>query len=571
MNGVPSRWLAATLAAGLAGSTLAVGLAPAAAAQPVRPETMMAERTNPAVQLVETTFTGTVTMRHVELSSAGNQLLGTAIAKYYTDELHSLSDIFEYTFERVDRDPTHYLKGDGKKHTKKFRQTYRGTGFLASPDGYLLTARHVVTADSDVRKSFAHLGATAFSRSESRRWLKGYAKFDPSNDAVQSLDDAIATYTAKRVKVHVSGPSVKVVLGVASADGTRVGKSYPAEVAYRSGAALGEDVAVIRMHAGDQMPSLALAATSPVQGDSIYLDGFPALPDGSKAALLQPTLTSGQITAVKANKAGIQQLQTDAGASPGSSGGAMLNQQGEVVGILVSGARDSNGSSLGQNYAMPLDSVRDALSRSGANPVAGQTTTLYDQGLDSFYADHYSAALATFRQVKELYPAHAYVDSYISRSQLAISQGKDVPVPVPAPASARVPWTTLALGAAGVLVLAVGLLIVLVLRRRGASGGRRAAGGAAPSPEAPPAAVATEQPWSVSSASDPVYAPVAASPLVTPAVGALAMATADDSVFDDDDAGQPTQAEDEVDEIPEWEPIDYVPAFPGPDSSRPSA
>ena len=83
---------------------------------------------------------------------------------------------------------------------------------------------------------------------------------------------------------------------------------------------------------------------------------------------------------------------------------------------------------------MPLDSVRGALARSGATPIPGQTTIVYNQGLDDFYANHYSKALEEFRQVKELFPAHAYVGSYISRAQQAISEGKDVPIVPPSKA-----------------------------------------------------------------------------------------------------------------------------------------
>ena len=254
----------------------------------------------------------------------------------------------------------------------------------------------------------------------------------------------------------MSAPKAWVILGTASADGSRVGKEYPADVVYKSGSDLGEDVAIVRIRVDGQLPSLPLASAAAIQGDTMYLNGFPALPDDSEAAALQPTLTDGQITAIKPNFAGLQILQHNATASPGASGAPALNQAGEVIGILVSGARDENGSPLGENYLMPLDSVRGALARSGATPVPGQTTIVYNQGLNDFYANHYSKALEEFRQVKELFPAHAYVGSYISRAQLAISQGKDVPV---VPPSEPLPWTLiLVAGGAMLLTLASGAL-----------------------------------------------------------------------------------------------------------------
>jgi hypothetical protein len=196
----------------------------------------------------------------------------------------------------------------------------------------------------------------------------------------------------------------------------------------------------------------------------MYLNGFPGLPDDSEAAALQPTLTDGQITAIKPNRAGIQLLQHNATASPGASGAPALNQAGQVIGILVSSAVDPDGQSLGENYLMPLDSVRGALDRSGATPIPGQTTTVYNQGLDDFYASDYWNALEELRQEKELFSAHAYVASYISRAQIAISQGKDVPV---VPSREPLPWTLiLVAGGAVLLTLGSGALGYGVSRRR---------------------------------------------------------------------------------------------------------
>jgi serine protease Do len=113
---------------------------------------------------------------------------------------------------------------------------------------------------------------------------------------------------------------------------------------------------------------------------------------------------------------------------------------------------------------MPLDSVRGALARNGATPVPRQTTLVHNQGLDDFYASHYSKAVEEFRQVKELFPAHAYVGSYISRAQLAISHGKDVPVVPPREPS---PWTLILVAAGAVLLtLGSGVLGYWLSRRR---------------------------------------------------------------------------------------------------------
>jgi len=439
-----------------------LGIASNAAAQPVSAETLIGERTKPAIQLIQTSYTATVSARPTLYSNAGKALLDHGIYKWSIGELRSASDVIEYTFQRIADNPTYYLREAGDRQTKTLRQTGYGSGFVAAPDGYVVTAKHVVTADTELTKSFAQQGAKWFAEADAKDWIKVYKKYDLSNEAMKNIQVAVAAFYNQKVNVRVGTPTVSVIMSTASADGSPVGKGFPADVVYRSGSVAGEDVAVLHIQVG-QLPSLALASANAVQGATVYIHGYPLLPADSEAAFLQPTLTKGQITAIKPNRAGLQQPQHNATTSGGASGAPAFNEAGEVIGIHVAGAvNSSNGNALGQGYLMPLDSVRSALARSGATPNQGETTTLYNEALNNFYADHYSVALTQFRQVNELFPAHAYADSYISQAQLAISQGKDVPVVPPRPS---VPWTPILIGA-GVLLLAGSSAIGYGLSRR---------------------------------------------------------------------------------------------------------
>ena len=77
---------------------------------------------------------------------------------------------------------------------------------------------------------------------------------------------------------------------------------------------------------------------------------------------LHHTVTTGIISAKARglDDSGIEFLQTDAAINPGSSGGALLNLEGALVGIttaIVSGG----GENIGLNFAIPIQAVKDIL------------------------------------------------------------------------------------------------------------------------------------------------------------------------------------------------------------------
>jgi S1-C subfamily serine protease len=455
----------------VAATALATGafVLPAEAA-PITTETKLAEHTNPAVQVITTEYQASVKLGRIEFSKAGQQLILRAYVKYLHRDFGAAGFV-NYIFDRAQRDPAHYFKESGAKRSQKLSAQFVGSGFIASPDGYVVTARHVVTPDSDVKKMFAQAGAANFAKADATALLKDFAKFDLSTGAMKSIVRTVNGFAQAKVHVNLGKPKVAVRLGVASATGQRVGQNQPAEVVFRSDPALGADVAVLRIRVDGQLPTVPLGSSSPQQGEEVYINAFPAaatyLKDFSKASQLQPTLSKGSITALKNTSGGTPILQTDANAMPGSSGGAAFDENGQVIGMLVAGAVDANGSGAGQNYLMPLDVIKDALTRSGASLAPSETAVIYDQALADFHDEYYSKALGEFQQVKALFPAHAYVGGFITKSQAAINQGQDKTPPPAEDSGFSFGTPLIVIGIAAVVIIGLGVtVLLLVIRRR---------------------------------------------------------------------------------------------------------
>lgn len=118
------------------------------------------------------------------------------------------------------------------------------------------------------------------------------------------------------------------------------------------------DLAFLKIEAVD-LPTIPLGNSNNVQvGDEVLLVGAPKG--------LDQTASNGLISGIRIDN-GVRVLQTSAAASPGSSGGPLLNQSGEAVGVMS--FKILNGENL--NFAIPINYVRGKLDTlSLSNPKA---------------------------------------------------------------------------------------------------------------------------------------------------------------------------------------------------------
>jgi len=109
------------------------------------------------------------------------------------------------------------------------------------------------------------------------------------------------------------------------------------------------DLAVIRLdgHPAGAAPLWQKPRTAlPAVGDALLLVG-------------SPYGLSGTVTTGIVSRASTKQIQTDAAANPGNSGGPAVDAAGHVVGVLVSGIKAEYGSGL--NFAVPIARVCEQL------------------------------------------------------------------------------------------------------------------------------------------------------------------------------------------------------------------
>ena len=146
----------------------------------------------------------------------------------------------------------------------------------------------------------------------------------------------------------------------------------------------------------------------------------------SQKSALEATINDGKISARKQATSGAPILQTSTPATHGNSGGPVLNDANEVIGLLTfRGDTVNNQEVSGFSFIVPSNTVMEYVKSAGASNVEGPTDTLFREGLDYYWNQYYSSAIPKFEEVKRLFPQHSEVDGLVQSSQQAKSEGKE--------------------------------------------------------------------------------------------------------------------------------------------------
>jgi serine protease DegQ len=132
------------------------------------------------------------------------------------------------------------------------------------------------------------------------------------------------------------------------------GRKFPARVAGRDPET---DLAMLQIHAPDQLPVIAFANRDSLKvGDVVLAIGNPFG--------VGQTVTMGIVSALGRSHLGINTfenyIQTDAAINPGNSGGALVDANGNLVGIN-SAIYSRSGGSMGIGFAIPVSLARSVM------------------------------------------------------------------------------------------------------------------------------------------------------------------------------------------------------------------
>jgi serine protease Do len=393
----------------------------------------IAERNKPGTVMIQATFKGTVTAIEPVLNEEAAKNMALQVKQKLTDEGTFTTDLFWNTYLMAFcKDIDQYMTQGTKRVSKELNTTMMGSGFVVTPDGYVVTNAHVVDENDEATKqSFAEQAFQEILKDDAESLEKSMGR-KLTQEEGDALTKANSWYFSKSLEVGDISKEFSVVMGITGDKGKIVPMVIPAKLVMQGTPIPGKDVAILKLSSKHTYPTIRIGNDKDLQvGEQIYVLGYPAVatfhPLISDESVAEATLTRGLVSAKKDMKGGWEVLQTDASITHGNSGGPVMNDQGEVIGLATFGSIDEQrGQEVqGMNFIVPSTIVNEYIDKAKINPAMSDISLSYEQALDLYDASRFKKALVKFNEVKDINGSFPFIDKMITDTQKKIDKGLD--------------------------------------------------------------------------------------------------------------------------------------------------
>jgi len=381
--------------------------------------------------MILATFKGTVTAIQPIIDEAGVQQLAMQTRQDLEAAGTFTTDLFWTTYikalcQNIDK----YMMRGTERVSKELNTTMVGSGFIVTPNGYVITNAHVVDEnDETTKQSFADQAFQETMDADAKELEKSMDR-ELTEDERKDLTNANAWYFSQTLEVGRIDKEFSVVLGISGKGGKIEPMNIPASLVTKGAAIPGKDVAILKLTKKHEYPTIRVGDDKEMRvGDQVYVLGYPAVatfhPLISEESISEATLTRGLVSAKKNMKDGWEVLQTDASITHGNSGGPVMNEYGEVIGLATFGSIDQQrGQEVqGMNFIVPVTIVKEFIRKAKIQPDMSEISLVYEEALDLYDAERYKKALAKFDEVKEMNPSFPFIDKYIGKTEKNIEKG----------------------------------------------------------------------------------------------------------------------------------------------------
>ena len=423
----------------------------------------IADRNKPGTVMIQATFKGTVTAIQPVFDEPALGQLARQIRQQLEAQNNFTTDLFWTNYIKAfSADISKYMMRGTQTLRKTLNTTMVGSGFIVTPDGYVITNAHVVDEnDETTKQNFVQQAFQEILDNDVKDLEKSVGR-KLTDDEAKSLKDANSWYFSQTMEVGNIQKEFNVLMGISGDRGKIIPLKIPAKLVTKGSAIPGKDVAILKLTSKHTYPTIRIGNDKDMRvGDQVYVLGYPAVatfhPLISEESISEASLTRGLVSAKKNMKDGWEVLQTDASITHGNSGGPVINEYGEVIGLATFGSIDYQRQAevQGMNFIVPSTIVYEYIDKARIDPEMSDISLAYEEAMDLFDKGYYNKALIKFDEVKRMNRSFPFIDKNISETEKRIDKGLD---------KEPQDLTMYYYIGGGVLVLA--LLLFFILRRR---------------------------------------------------------------------------------------------------------
>ncbi|MCG2618110.1 S1C family serine protease [Terrimonas sp. NA20] len=405
-----------------------------AEAQLLSPEQTYAAN-SPGVGMVQTVFSGTVYVNKVGMNESRFKQLVDSVKKLDTSgTMLSAEEKLDIVVKALYNSPFRYFSRTSEYYRQQHRINSSGTGFFVTGDGYFVTNCHIIDRDNAyIRRQFILSTFKDVTDANIRSLEKSWEM--TLNEEQRGLLNNVYSVIYSQVSSMIIFDLKKDIFVHIRVNGRPedfATRRLPAKVVVKGKAMPGKDVAVLKVDSVMQMPTLPVSADPMTRiGSQVLVMGYPE-PVTSNTFLaretgIEPTLTTGVVSALKRSIGGWPVIQMDAVIAHGSSGSPVCDNKGEVIGLATFGSLEQKTGSLaaGFNFAIPVSVVKEFLDSAHVMPEMSRASKTYNEALALYFKGYYFKARQFFESASEINGSYPLLAYYISDSETRVKAGQD--------------------------------------------------------------------------------------------------------------------------------------------------
>ena len=388
----------------------------------------------PGVVMVRTVFSADVYVNKIQLDARHfNQLVDSIQQSDSSGIIYTAEQKLDIVLREINSHPNRFFKASLDYIKEPEEITSSGTGFLVTADGYVATNCHLIDRDNAfIRRQFFLSAFQQITEANISALENAWAtRFSEQQKSI--LYNTYASVYARlfSIEIYDLRKEIFIEYSVDTDDGKTGSVKKSAHVIVKGEPMPGKDIAILKMDGDSTLPAIKVAQDElPRVGEQLYVYGFPGPVTNNNfvatESAIEPTLTTGIVSALKKSVTGWPLIQMDANINRGSSGGPVCNEKGEVVGLTTFGSiENSGGLAAGLNFAIPVSILQEFLDSAGVIAHPGETSLIFADAVVDYDREYYKDALKKFRQVAEINKHYPGLANYIKDSQKKMQQNDE--------------------------------------------------------------------------------------------------------------------------------------------------